>query len=42
MARLNRHIEIVTDGFQLPRKLETVMVFDASFLPPVAERKIAN
>ena len=42
MARLNRHIEIVTDGFQLPRKLATAMVFDASFLPPPAERKIGN
>ncbi len=42
MERLNRHIEVVTDGFQLPRKLTPAMVFDASFLPPLAERKIGN
>jgi len=41
-ARLARHIEIVTDGFQLPRKLPAAQVFDASFLPPVAERRIGK
>lgn len=42
MNRLNRHIEIVTEGFQLPRKLSAAQVFDSSFLPPLAERKIGN
>lgn len=41
-ARLARHIDIVTDGFQLPRKLSPDMVFDASFLPSAAERQVAN
>jgi NitT/TauT family transport system substrate-binding protein len=41
-ARLARHIEIVTDGFQLPRKLEPAKVFDASFLPPPGERQIGK
>jgi NitT/TauT family transport system substrate-binding protein len=41
-ARLAKHIEIVTDGFQLPRKLAPAMVFDASFLPPAAERQIGK
>jgi NitT/TauT family transport system substrate-binding protein len=41
-ARLARHIDIVTDGFQLPRKLTPSQVFDASFLPPAAERRIGN
>jgi NitT/TauT family transport system substrate-binding protein len=41
-ARLNKHIDIVTDGFQLPRKLPPDMVFDSSFLPPAAERQVAN
>jgi NitT/TauT family transport system substrate-binding protein len=41
-ARLTKHIDIVTDGFQLPRKLPPEMVFDSSFLPPAAERQIAN
>ena len=41
-ARLSKHIDIVTDGFQLPRKLSPEMVFDSSFLPPAAERQIAN
>jgi NitT/TauT family transport system substrate-binding protein len=41
-ARLARHIEIVTDGFQLPRKLPAAQVFDASFLPPVTERQIGK
>jgi NitT/TauT family transport system substrate-binding protein len=41
-ARLRKHIDIVTDGFQLPRKLPPEMVFDASFLPPLAERQIGR
>jgi NitT/TauT family transport system substrate-binding protein len=41
-ARLSKHIDVVTDGFQLPRKLSPEMVFDASFLPPAAERQIAR
>ena len=41
-ARLAKHIDIVTDGFQLPRKLPAEMVFDSSFLPPAAERQITN
>ncbi|HTP84844.1 MAG TPA: ABC transporter substrate-binding protein [Alphaproteobacteria bacterium] len=41
-ARLQKHIDIVTDGYQLPRKLPPEMVFDASFLPPAAERRIAR
>jgi NitT/TauT family transport system substrate-binding protein len=35
-ARLNKHIDIVTDGFRLPRKL------DSHFLPPLAERQVSN
>jgi len=41
-ARLTKHIDLVTDGFQLPRKLPPELVFDSSFLPPVAERRVAN
>jgi NitT/TauT family transport system substrate-binding protein len=41
-ARLAKHIDIVTDGFQLPRKLPPEMVFDSSFLPAAAERRMAN
>ena len=41
-ARLAKHIEVVSDGFQLPRKLPPEMVFDSSFLPPMAERRVAN
>jgi NitT/TauT family transport system substrate-binding protein len=41
-VRLNKHIDIVTDGFQLPRKLPPDVVFDSSFLPPAAERQVAN
>ncbi len=40
--RLQKHIDIVTEGFQLPRKLTPDQVFDASFLPPAAERRIAR
>jgi NitT/TauT family transport system substrate-binding protein len=41
-ARLSKHIDIVTDGFQLPRKLPPEMVFDPNFLPPVTERQIGK
>jgi NitT/TauT family transport system substrate-binding protein len=41
-VRLQKHIDTVTDGFQLPRKLPPELVFDSSFLPPVAERRVAN
>jgi NitT/TauT family transport system substrate-binding protein len=41
-ARLDKHIDTVTDGFQLPRRLPPAMVFDGSFLPPAAERQIAR
>ncbi len=41
-ARLAKHIEIVTDGFQLPRKISAAQLFDASYLPPAAERRIAR
>jgi NitT/TauT family transport system substrate-binding protein len=41
-ARLGKHIDIVTDGFQLARKLPPGLVFDSRFLPPAAERRIGN
>jgi NitT/TauT family transport system substrate-binding protein len=41
-ARLSKHIDIVTDGFQLPRKLPPALVFDASFLPPASDRQIGK
>jgi NitT/TauT family transport system substrate-binding protein len=41
-SRLSTHIDIVTDGFQLPRKLPAEQVFDPSFLPPVADRQMPN
>src|SRR5262245_571662 len=41
-ARLSKHIDVVTDGFELPRKLPPEMVFDSSFLPPAAERQIGR
>lgn len=41
-ARLARQIDIVTEGFQLPRKLTPEQVFDASFLPPAADRRVAK
>jgi NitT/TauT family transport system substrate-binding protein len=40
--RLRKHIEIVTDGFGLPRKLAPETVFDSRFLPPAAERQIGR
>jgi NitT/TauT family transport system substrate-binding protein len=41
-ARLSKHIDIVTDGFQLPRRLPPEMVFDSGFLPPPTERQVAR
>ena len=41
-ARLAKHIDIISEGFQLPRKLTPDQVFDASFLPPLTERRIAR
>ena len=41
-ARLEKHIDIVTGGYGLPRKLPAEKVFDASFLPPVSERQIGK
>ena len=41
-ARLSKHIDIVTDGFQLPRRLPPEIVFDPAFLPPAAERQIGK
>ncbi len=41
-VRLKKHIDILTDGFQLPRKLPPDAVFDSSFLPPLAERRVPN
>jgi NitT/TauT family transport system substrate-binding protein len=38
-GRLKKHIEVVTTGFQLPRQLPPEQVFDASYLPPLADRK---
>jgi len=39
-ARLRKHIEIVTAGFQLPRQVKPEEVFDSSYLPPVGDRKV--
>jgi NitT/TauT family transport system substrate-binding protein len=39
-ARLNKHIDIVTEGYQLPRRLPSDMVMDLSFLPPAADRQV--
>jgi NitT/TauT family transport system substrate-binding protein len=41
-ARLRKHLDLVTEGFQLPRKQPPEAVFDASFLPPAAERQIGK
>jgi NitT/TauT family transport system substrate-binding protein len=40
--RLARNIELVSRGFDLPRRLANEQVFDASFLPPAAERMLAQ
>src|SRR5262249_47685964 len=41
-ARLRKHIDMVTDGFGLPRKLAPETVFDSRFLPRAAERQIGR
>ncbi len=40
--RLTRNIELVTRGFELPRRLTNEQVFDATFLPPAADRMLAR
>lgn len=37
--RLQKNIDLVTAGFKLERKVDAYQVFNASFLPPAAERK---
>jgi NitT/TauT family transport system substrate-binding protein len=37
--RLQKNIDLVTDGFKLERKVDAYQVFNASFLPPAGERK---
>jgi NitT/TauT family transport system substrate-binding protein len=39
-ARFARAIELLTQNFKLKTKIEPSDIFDASFLPPVAERRI--
>lgn len=41
-ARLEKHIDIVTTGYGLPRRLPAATVFDARFLPPLGERQIGK
>ena len=41
-VRLAKQIEIVTDGFQLPRKMAPEQIFDPQFLPPAPERQITK
>lgn len=40
--RLARNIELVTQGFELPRRLEPAQVFDAQYLPAAAERMLTR
>jgi NitT/TauT family transport system substrate-binding protein len=40
MERLKRSIALVVQGDNLPRSPAPEEVFDASFLPPVADRKL--
>ena len=39
MARLKKHIELVSRGFDLPRQAPPESVFDSQFLPPLTERQ---
>lgn len=39
-ARLQKNIDLVTEGLALPRKIAPGDVFNANFLPPAAERKL--
>ena len=41
-TRLAKQIDIVTEGFQLPRKIASEQVFDPQFLPPAPERQITK
>ena len=41
-ARLQKNIDLVTEGFQLPRKIPAELVFDRSYLAPAAERRIGG
>jgi NitT/TauT family transport system substrate-binding protein len=40
--RLERTIDIMTGAFALPSRLAAADVFDARFLPPMAERAVAK
>lgn len=39
-ARLQKNIDLVTEGFQLPRKIPADLVFDRSYLASAAERRL--
>lgn len=39
-ARLQKNIDLVTEGLALPRKVTSDQVFNATFLPPAAQRKL--
>lgn len=39
-ARLQKSIDIVTEGLELPRKVPADSVFDRKYLPPAATRKL--
>lgn len=41
-ARLQKNIDLVTEGFQLPRKIKPDEVFSAAYLPPPAERGVTQ
>jgi NitT/TauT family transport system substrate-binding protein len=41
-ARLQKNIDLVTEGFQLQRKIGPELVFDRGYLPPAADRRIAQ
>lgn len=41
-ARLKKQIDVVTEGFQLPRPIPAELVFDRAYLPPAAERRIGS
>jgi NitT/TauT family transport system substrate-binding protein len=41
-ARLKKQIDVVTEGFQLPRAVPAELVFDRSYLPAAAERRIGS
>lgn len=41
-ARLKKQIDVVTEGFQLPRVMPAELVFDRGYLPPAADRRIGS